>query len=237
VVAALLVIPVISLEAQNSGESPPPLCGQVLMCATESGLSVPGVLLLRSGGLRIGSAALVAFTCACLLIGSPPALGAGGSAQAAGSKVKGSKVCKKKRKKGTACKTHKGRRASLPALPRTVTLTWDSGADIDLKVYDMKGHHAGIQSGVIINGIPGATYSGNDSDGFGPETFSDPFGRRVGYLACYVSGPSANVTLTDSGLGGGRYTATLGPPGSPPDLTQAYTNAIGWGYLPIGAHC
>ena len=130
--------------------------------------------------------------------------------------MKRSKVCKKKRKKGTGCKTHKGRRASLPALPRTVTLTWDSGADIDLKVYDMKGHHAGIQNGVIINGIPGATYSGNDSDGFGPETFSDPFGRRVGYLVCYVSGPSANVTLTDSGLGGTRSTGTLGPPGPPP---------------------
>jgi hypothetical protein len=179
----------------------------------------------------------VAFTCACLLIDSPQALGAGESAQAAGSKVKRSKVCKKKRKKGIPCKTNKGRRSSLPAVPRTVTLIWDSGADIDLKVYDMKGHRAGIQDGVIINGIPGATYSGNDGDGFGPETFSDPSGRRVGYLVCYVSGPSANVTLTDSGLGGGRYTATLGPPGSPPDVTQAYTNAVGWGYLPIGAHC
>jgi hypothetical protein len=207
------------------------------MCPRESGPTVLPVFLLRSGGSKVGSAALVAFTCACLLIDSPPALGASGSAQAAGSKVKRSKVCKKKRKRGTPCKTQKGRRASLPALPRMVTLTWDSGADIDLQIYDMKGHRAGLQDGVIINGIHGATYSGNDSNGFGPEIFSDPFGRSVGYLVCYVSGPSANVTLIDSGLGGGRYTATLGPPGSPPDLTQAYTNAIGWGYLPIGAHC
>ncbi len=179
----------------------------------------------------------MAFACGCLLVSSPPALGAGESAQAAASKVKRSKACKKKRKRGTPCKTTSGRHASLPAIPRTVTLSWDSGADIDLQVYDSNGHRAGIQGGAVINEIPGATYSGNDSDGFGPETFSDPSGRRVGYLVCYVSGPSANVTLIDSGLGGGRYTATLGPPGSPPDLTKPYTKAVGWGYLPIGAHC
>ena len=60
------------------GGKSPPLCGQVLMCPRESGLSVPRVLLLRSGGLKIGSAVLVAFTCACLLIDLPQALGAGG---------------------------------------------------------------------------------------------------------------------------------------------------------------
>jgi hypothetical protein len=115
-----------------------------------------------------------------------------------------------------------------------VTLTWDSSADIDLQIYDRDGHRAGLLGGEIFNGIPGATHSGNDSDGFGPETFVDPTGRRVGYLACYVSGPSANVTLVDSGVAGGRYTATLGPTGSP---RGAYTNAVGWGFLPIGAHC
>jgi hypothetical protein len=207
------------------------------MCARADGHTVALMSGERFGGLRVASAAIVAFTCGCLLVDSPPALGARNSAHAAGSKERRSKACKKKRMKGIPCQKRKGHRASLPAVPRTVTLTWDSGAIIDLQVYDLRGHHAGLRGGTVINGIPGATYSGNDSDGFGPEIFSDPSGRRVGYLACYVSGPSANVTLIDSGLGGGRYTATLGPLGSPPDLSRAYTKAMGWGYLPIGAHC
>jgi hypothetical protein len=156
----------------------------------------------------------------------------------ANSKAKRSKACKKSRKKaskGSACRKRRGRRASLPAVPRTVTLTWDSTADINLQVYDMDGDHSGLQGGTIVDGIPGATHSADDTDGFGPETFEDPSGRRVGYLACYVSGPHANVTLTDSGKGGGRYTASLGPTSSPP--TEAYSTSVGWGYLPIAAHC
>jgi hypothetical protein len=179
-------------------------------------------------------AAIVAFACACLLFDSPLAQAARDSGHATTATGKRGKVCKKKRKRGNPCKK---RRASLPALPRTVTLTWDSSADIDLKVYDLDGRHAGPQGGSIVNGIPGTTHSGNDTDGFGPETFDVPSGRRVGYLACYVSGPYANVTLIDSGYGGGRYTAGLGPTGSPPDFTRAYTSSMGWGYLPIGAHC
>jgi hypothetical protein len=178
---------------------------------------------------------IVAFACACLVVA--PAQAANDPAHSASSKAKRSKVCKKKRKRGVPCKKRNGHRASLPAVPRTVTMTWDSSADIDLQVYDLDGHHSGMQDGAIVNGIPGATHSGNDTDGFGPETFSDPWGRRVGYLVCYVSGPQANVTLIDSGSGGGLYGAVLGPPGSPPDFTQAYTKAVGWGYLPVGAHC
>jgi hypothetical protein len=178
--------------------------------------------------------AIVAFAGACLLFASPLAQAASDSGHAAAAKEKRGKACKKKGKRGNACKK---RRASLPTGPRTVKLTWDSSADIDLQVYDLDGRRAGMQGGSIVNGIPGATHSGNDSDGFGPETFDDPSGRRVGYLVCYVSGPHANVTLVDSGKWGGTYTAGLGPIGSPPDLTRAYTSSVGWGYLPIGAHC
>jgi hypothetical protein len=205
--------------------------GFELMCGRGPVHTVPSVTWVRG---RDFSFLIAAFACACLLVGPPVAQGAGGSAHAAGSKAKRGKVCKKKRKRGTPCKK---RHASLPAVPRTVTLTWDSSADIDLQVYDLDGRRAGPQGGAIVNRIPGATHSGNDTDGFGPETFVDPSGRRVGYLACYVSGPYANVTLIDSGSGGARYTAGLGPIGSPPDFTRWYTNATGWGYLPIGAHC
>jgi uncharacterized protein YfaP (DUF2135 family) len=185
--------------------------------------------------LRFPIAASAAFACACLIAGSPAQAAADSAHAAASSKAKRSKVCKKKRRKGATCKRHTGPRASLSAVPRTVTLTWDSTADIDLQVYDLNGRHSGLEGGAIVNAIPGATHSSNDTDGFGPETFDDPSGRRVGYLACYVSGPYANVTLTDSGNEGGVYTAGLGPTEWP--ATHAYGKSVGWGYLPIGAHC
>jgi hypothetical protein len=195
----------------------------------------------RPGGLTFASGLIVAFLCACLLVASASALAASDAAQAASAKAKRAKACKKGKKtrsatrKASACRKRDGDRPSLPAPPRTVTLTWDSSADIDLQVYDQSGHRSGPFGGGMVEGIPGATHSANDTDGFGPETFEDPSGRRVGYLACWVSGPHANVTLTDSGKGGGQYTASLGPTSSPP--IEAYSTSVGWGYLPIAAHC
>jgi hypothetical protein len=205
------------------------------MYGGSDGRSVPP--MMRGIGSTFGGGVVVALACACLLVASPAALGGSDSAHAASAKAKRAKACNKKYKnarKAAACRK-RSRDASSPAAPRTVTLTWDSTADIDLQVYDLKGHHSGLQGGAMVNGIPGATHSANDTDGFGPETFDDPSGRRVGYLVCWVSGPHANVTVTDSGKGGGRYTAGLGPTESPP--TVAYSTSVGWGYLPIGAHC
>jgi hypothetical protein len=203
------------------------------MCGLSFSPTVPRMLGGTNSTFR--GAAIAAFACACLLVASPAALGASDSAQAASSKAKHSKACQKRHKKarkGSACRK-RSHRASLPAVPRTVTLTWNSTADIDLQVYDTNGQRSGLLDGSIVDEIPGATHSANDTDGFGPETFEDPSGRRVGYLACYVSGPSADVTLTDSGNRGASYTAVLGPrnPG------QSYSTSMGWGYLPIGAHC
>jgi hypothetical protein len=207
------------------------------MCVGLPGHTVSPMLRQRGVGLfKLPIALLAAVAGAGLLVASP-ALGADSVAHPASAKAKRSKACQKTRKKRAACRKRKGRRASLPAIPRTVTLTWDSSADIDLQVYDSEGRHSGLGDGAIVNAIPGASHSVNDTDGFGPESFDDPSGRKVGYLACYVSGPQANVTLVDSGTGGGRYTATLGPAGSPPDLSHAYANGIGWGFLPIGARC
>jgi hypothetical protein len=173
---------------------------------------------------------LAAIAGVCLLLA--PVASASGAAHTAGAKAKKSRICKQKRRGRSACRKHRGRQATAPPTPRNVTLTWDSSANIDLLVYDQDGHYAGPGGGGIVNGIAGAVHSGNDTDGFGPETFDDPAGRRVGYLACYVSGPQAKVTLVDSGSGGGTYTATLGPTGS-----GAYTDGVGWGFLPIGVHC
>jgi len=186
----------------------------------------------RGRGLTLTIVALVAVGCTSLLVA--PAQAASDSSYAASVKAKRSKVCKKKRYRSVACKKLRRRDVSIPTVPRRVTLTWDTTADINLKIYDLDGHRAGLIGGSFVNEFPGATHLGNDTDGFGPETFDDPSGRRVGYLVCYVSGPRTNVTLIDSGTEGGRYTDTLGPV---PNSTQAYHTSVGWGYLPVGAHC
>ena len=189
----------------------------------------------RGEGFTFPIAVVAALVGAVLLV--VPLAQASGHAGHAGSKAKRSKACKKKHKrarKAGACKKRGGGAAS-PAVPRTVTLTWDSAADIDLEVYDLDGQRSGQVGGTVVDGIPGGTHSANDIDGFGPETFDDPSGRRVGYLVCYRSGPHANVILTDSGNRGGRYTAALGPTELP--ATHSYSTSIGWGFLPIGAHC
>jgi hypothetical protein len=52
---------------------------------------------------------------------------------------------------------------------RTV-LTWDKAdTDVDTHVYDSHGNHAWYGN---LNGIPGASLDHDDTDGFGPETFS-----------------------------------------------------------------
>lgn len=204
------------------------------MCVGSASRTVLSMAWGRGGDFAFPVVVLLAFACMCLLIDSPAAQAARGPDHAALPKAKRSKACKKKHKRSARCK-RRASRSAVPATPRTVTLTWDSTANIDLKVFDLQGRYAGLQGGAVVSGIPGATHSGDNRDGFGPETFSDPSGERVGYLVCYVSGPYANVTLTDSGPGGGTYTSGLGPSGSP--RVSAYTTSVGWGFLPIGAHC
>ena len=185
----------------------------------------------RGGGFTLPIVVVAALACAALL--AVPLAEASAHSAHPGAKAKRSKACKKKRKRGAPCRKRDRQRSAAPVGPRTVTLTWDSAANIDLQVYDLDKRHAGLQNGTLVNGIPGATHSGDDADGFGPETFTDPSGRRVGYLVCYRSGASAKVTLVDTGLDGGTYTTTLGPT----DPGQSYSTAVGWGFLPIGAHC
>jgi hypothetical protein len=189
-----------------------------------------------SGGRRVRFL-IAAFACVTMLFACASAHGASSSAQAAGSHEKRKKVCQKRRKRGIPCKKRSGPGVSIPDTPRTLTLTWDSTADIDLHVYDFDGHQAGLEDGIVVNGIPGATHSGNDTDGFGPESYNDPSGRRVGFLVCWITGPSANITVTDSRMPGVHYTAQLGPPADPPDHDYAYTTAVGWEYVPDSAHC
>jgi hypothetical protein len=193
------------------------------------------VWMQRSAG-RLGRAAVIGLAMlgvAVLASSGVSASAESTSAHAASAKQKRKKVCKKRRKRGVPCKNRYQPPVHIPLYgPRTVTATWDSTADIDLHVYDLEGHQAGKQNGAVVDDIPGTTFSGNDTDGFGPESFDDPAGRPIGYLICWIGGPHANVTVTDTGMGGGTHTDSLGPDGS-----DAYTIGLGYGYLPDGAHC
>lgn len=60
--------------------------------------------------------------------------------------------------------------ADIPPRDITVTLTWETdGNDVDLHVYDPQGNHAWYSS---LGGIPGGNLDLDDTNGFGPETFT-----------------------------------------------------------------
>lgn len=60
--------------------------------------------------------------------------------------------------------------ANIPARDITVTLTWNTdGTDVDLHVWDPGGNHAWYGD---LGGIPGGSLDIDDTDGFGPETFT-----------------------------------------------------------------
>jgi hypothetical protein len=154
--------------------------------------------------------------------------------QSAASELKHKKSCAKKHKKPHHCKK---RLAPTPApapgngeivqSPQFFTLTWDSTANLDLHVWDAAGNHTGLEHGVAVTRIPGTSYSGDDADGFGPETINDPLHEVTGYAACYRSGPGANATLSYNGY---LIHVFLGPSGG-----DAWIGAVGYGTLPPNA--
>jgi uncharacterized protein YfaP (DUF2135 family) len=60
--------------------------------------------------------------------------------------------------------------ANIPARDLTITLTWDTdGNDVDLHVFDPSGNEAYYRN---LGGIPGGNLDLDDTNGFGPETFT-----------------------------------------------------------------
>ncbi len=60
--------------------------------------------------------------------------------------------------------------ADIPPRDITVTLTWETdGNDVDMHIYDPQGNHAWYSD---LQGIPGGFLDLDDTDGFGPETFT-----------------------------------------------------------------
>ncbi len=60
--------------------------------------------------------------------------------------------------------------ANIPARDLTITLTWATdGNDVDMHVFDPSGNEAYYRN---LGGIPGGSLDLDDTNGFGPETFT-----------------------------------------------------------------
>jgi hypothetical protein len=174
--------------------------------------------------------ALVALTLLLLLTVANPAPAAD-RADAAGKHQKRKKICKKKRKKGIPCKPQAPTPVPMPVYqppPGELVMTWDSTANLDLHAFDGAGNHTGLQNGVVVNGIPGTTYTGDD-DGYGPETIPDPQRLIRGFMICYQRGPGALASVTQNG--GSPIRTSMGPSPS----GDVVTLAVGYGSLPSNA--
>lgn len=91
-------------------------------------------------------------------------------------------------------------------------ISWGTGAtDVDLHVWDEHGNHAWFAN---PDAIPGAKLSGDDTDGFGPETFVADAGHTFTYGLCYFddrdAGPTTvTVRIADPGGAVRQSTHTL----------------------------
>ena len=139
------------------------------------------------------------------------ATAAGGSA----AEIAKKKKCKKKKagsSKKKKCKKKKKKGGDKPAPLVRATLTWDTNADFDLWVFDSAGNKARAAANTIAN----TTFSANDTDGNGPETFTDQIfkkpGRAFSFGVCFQDGGSnpTNFTLDYVTADGVHHTGTNG---------------------------
>ena len=93
-------------------------------------------------------------------------------------------------------------------------ITWNTGADIDLHVFDEEVNEAWYADPL---GIPEAFLTNDDTDGFGPEVFYDeqtPSARTFSYALHYYgpgsteTGPPTTVTMTITDPDGSTRTST-----------------------------
>lgn len=88
--------------------------------------------------------------------------------------------------------------ANIPARDLTITLTWETdGNDVDLHIYDPQGNHAYYSNKL---GIPGGELDLDDTNGYGPETFTmesatpGQWTVKVRYYSAH--GVTSNVPVT-----------------------------------------
>jgi hypothetical protein len=126
----------------------------------------------------------------------------GGASGGAGAEIAKKKKCKKGKKKANPaakkkkCKKKKKKKEDAGAPLVRATLTWDNTTDFDLWVFDAAGKRARAAANTIAN----TTFSPNDIDGNGPETFTDLIfkkpGRAFSYGVCFQDGGSNPTTFT-----------------------------------------
>jgi hypothetical protein len=162
---------------------------------------------MRKGNRRIAGLALLASLGLAIGVVEGPAASASGGGVATTSSLK--KCLKKAKKKRTHHKRKKAKRrchkkykhhgAGTSSLVRA-TLTWDSNPpsggniDLDLWVFDSNGNRARAAADTI----PNSTFSTNDIDAPGSETFTDlvykkPGARDFSFGVCYQDGGSQHV--------------------------------------------
>ncbi|MGZ5310296.1 MAG: hypothetical protein ACXWGV_10440 [Solirubrobacterales bacterium] len=152
----------------------------------------------RKSNGTLGLALLAALTLVIGGVAGPVASAAGGESTATVAKKK--KKCKKKGKKAESAKKKgckKKKKGQKPAQLVRATLTWDTEApDFDLWVFDQSGNRARAGSNPIAN----TAFSADDTEGLGPETFTDlrftKPGRAFSYGVCFQDGGSNPTTFT-----------------------------------------
>jgi hypothetical protein len=159
----------------------------------------------RNGGLTV-LALLAAIALAIGVIAGPVSASGGGVAHTSSLKTclhKAKKKPTKHKRKKARRKCHKKYAGSTPE-PKSLTratLTWDSNPpggggtiDLDLWVFDSNGNKARA----VANTIPNSSFSANDVNAPGSETFTDlvytnPGGRNLSFGVCYQDGGSQHT--------------------------------------------
>ena len=138
---------------------------------------------------RWSAIACFGLVAAVALTTTAPAAGPGAGAAADGASA-AKKGCKKGKKKSAEaakkkkCKKKK-KKAPPPSSAVRATLTWDTVSDVDLVIYAPEGTNSRV--GQSPNAIANSSFSADDTNGLGPETFTDlalQNNRQFTYMIC-----------------------------------------------------
>jgi uncharacterized protein YfaP (DUF2135 family) len=139
---------------------------------------------------RWSAIACFGLVAAVALTTTAPAAGPSSGAAADGASA-AKKGCKKGKKKSAEaakkkkCKKKKKKPAPPPSSAVRATLTWDTVSDIDLVIYAPEGTNSRV--GQSPNAIANSSFSADDTNGLGPETFTDlalQSNRQFTYMIC-----------------------------------------------------
>ena len=140
---------------------------------------------------RWSAIACFGLVAAVALTTTAPAAGpsSGAAADGASAAKKGCKKGKKKSAEAAKKKKCKKKKKKKPAPPPSsavrATLTWDTVSDIDLVIYAPEGTNSRV--GQSPNAIANSSFSADDTNGLGPETFTDlalQSNRQFTYMIC-----------------------------------------------------